>query len=1291
MNKRIVSFFFLLLFTGAIYAAIDITDLRTELLKSPEGIDVRQPRLSWRIESDEQNVIQTAYHILVASSPELLEQGKGDIWDSGKIESDASQWITYQGKTLKRNASYYWKVKIDTNKGATNWSAPAFWTTGLFNEADWQGQWIGLDRAAPGDSETQWSRLAARYLRKEFALKKGVKRATVHIAGMGLYELFINGQRIGNQVLAPAPTDYRKTILYNTYDVTSLLQAENAMGVTLGNGRFYTMRQNYKPYKIPTFGYPKLRLNLIVEYADGSKETIATNTSWKLTTEGPIRSNNEYDGEEYDARKELGDWTQTGYDDKGWMQAQRVSIPSGTLRAQMMPGMKVTETLKPVSIKKLGSKYILDIGQNMAGLVRFRIKGQAGDSIRLRFAESLQDNGELYTRNFRDARSTDVYVANGRETKDATWAPRFIYHGFRYVEVSGYPDAKAEDFVAEVVEDEMEHTGTFNCSDETLNKIVRNAFWGIRSNYKGMPVDCPQRNERQPWLGDRTMGCWGESMLFDNYAMYTKWARDIREAQREDGCIPDVAPAYWNYYSDNVTWPAALPMACDMLFTNFGDKRSIEENYPAIKKWVSHIREYYMTEDFIITKDKYGDWCVPPESLELIHSKDPSRKTDGALIATAYYLKVLQLMHRFASLQGLKADAEEWEDLEHRMKDAFNARFLHIKEGTSPVPGHTLYPDSIFYGNNTVTANILPLAFGLVPKNYIHEVAKNAVTSIITTNKGHISTGVIGVQWLLRELSRRGHADVAYLLATNKTYPSWGYMVEKGATTIWELWNGDTANPEMNSGNHVMLLGDLLPWCFNNLAGIRADRWKSGYKHIVFQPAFEIQELSNVDASYMSIYGKIISRWTKTPTHLEWDIELPANTTGEVHLPDGRKEKIGSGKYHFSVDIPTRNTAILSDEFLYKKASFPECHGATIVELKNGDLVASFFGGTKERNPDCCIWVCRKPKDSKEWTAPQLAADGVFSLKDSQAALAGIDSTCTPVKNEKGKLIVTIFRQRRKACWNPVLFQIPGGDLILFYKIGLKVSDWTGWLVRSRDGGKTWSKREPLPEGFLGPIKNKPEYINGRIICPSSTEGSNGWRVHFEISDDKGKTWKMVGPLDAELSVPTQNRKKGDMNVDDQEGGEAIKGEGAKPVYAIQPSILKHKDGRLQILCRTRNAQVATAWSSDNGDTWSKVTLLDVPNNNSGTDAVTMKDGRHILIYNNFSTLPGTPKGPRTPLCVAVSEDGINWQPVLTLEDSPISQYSYPSIIQGKDGKLHAIYTWRRQRIKYAEIDPTKF
>lgn len=782
MNKKIlISLLYLLILAGTAHAALRVTDLRTEQLKNPLGIDIRHPRLGWRIESDEQNVMQTAYHILVASSPELLAQGKGDCWDSGKVKTDASQWITYQGETLKRNTPYYWKVKVYTHTNETDWSEPAFWSMGLLNEADWQGQWIGLDHPAPGDSETQWSRLAARYLRKEFALTKEVKRATVHIAGMGLYELFINGQRIGEQVLAPAPTDYRKTILYNTYDVTPQLQKENAIGVILGNGRFYTMRQNYKPYKIPTFGYPKLRLNLIVEYTDGSRQTIASDISWKLTTEGPIRSNNEYDGEEYDARKELGDWNRAGYDDTNWIPAGRVSIPSGTLRAQMMPGMKVTESLKPVSIRKQGDKQILDIGQNMAGWLRIRIKGQAGDSIRLRFAERLQPDGEIFTKNLRDAHCTDIYVVSGREPQDATWAPRFVYHGFRYVEISGYPNAKTEDFTAEVVDDEMAHTGTFTCSDETLNQVLRNAFWGIRSNYKGMPVDCPQRNERQPWLGDHAMGSWGESLFFNNHALYNKWTRDIREAQREDGCIPDVAPAYWNYYSDNVTWPATLPLVCDMLFTNYGDRRAIEENYPALKKWVSHIREYYLTKEFIITKDKYGDWCVPPESLEMIHSNDPVRKTDGALIATAYYLKVLQLMHRFASLQGLTAEAEEWGTLEGRIKDAFNARFLHVKEGTSPVPGHTLYPDSIFYGNNTVTANILPLAFGLVPKQYMDEVAKNTVATIITTNKGHISTGVIGTQWLLRELSRRGHADVAYLLATNKTYPSWGYMAAQGA------------------------------------------------------------------------------------------------------------------------------------------------------------------------------------------------------------------------------------------------------------------------------------------------------------------------------------------------------------------------------------------------------------------------------------------------------------------------------------------------------------------------------
>lgn len=1260
VSIRLLFMAFSISFIGMAEAAkVEVNFLRTEQLENPVGIDTEIPRLSWRISSGERNVMQAAYHIIVASSREKLAGNEGDLWNSGKVSSDASVWIPYQGKTLKSNQRCYWKVKVYTNKGETSWSEPTFWTMGLLGETHWRGQWIGMDKAAPWDSETQWSRLSARYLRKEFKVEKQIKQATAHIAGMGLYELYINGQRIGDQVLAPNPSDYRKTILYNSFDVTDHISSTNAVGVTLGNGRFYTMRQNYKPYKIPTFGYPKLRFNLIIEYTDGTSETIASDASWKLTADGPVRSNNEYDGEEYDARKELTGWTKTGYDDSAWTPAQRVSIPDGTLRASMSPPMRVVDHVKPLTIKRQGSKYILDMGQNMAGWIRMKIKGAKGDTIRLRFAELLQDDGGLFMENLRDARVTDVYVVSGNEPSGATWAPRFVYHGFRYVEISGYPAPDITDFVGEVVNDDFETIGTFKTSNPLLNQIYKNAFWGIRGNYKGVPVDCPQRNERQPWLGDHAMGSWGESFMFDNGTMYAKWIDDIRDAQREDGCIPDVVPAYWNYYSDNMTWPATFLILADMVYTQFGNMRPIEKNYPAMKHWLDHMKKEYMNESFIVTKDKYGDWCVPPESSELIHSKDPARKTDGSLIATAYYYKMLDFMIRFAALQGLNNDVAQFKTLAANIKESFNKEFLQIKTGTSLVPGHILYPDSVFYGNNTVTANLLPLAFGLVPEQYMEEVSKNVITTIITTNKGHISTGVIGTQWLMHGLSNIGRADIAYLLAGNKTYPSWGYMVEKGATTIWELWNGDTAIKWMNSGNHVMLLGDLISWYYEHLGGIRSSREQVGFKHIILKPDFDIQELSKVNTSYITPYGKVVSNWSKTPVHLEWDVTIPANTTAEIHLPDGKIERIGSGSYHYSVDIPLQK-GVLADEFLYETDPFPECHGATIAETPEGDLVASFFGGTKERNPDCVIWVCRKEKNSNTWTAPVEVANGVLSPT------------------------------LRKACWNPVLYQILGGELLLFYKVGINVADWTGYLIRSKDGGRTWSKPEQLPDGILGPVKNKPELIDGRIISPSSTEGKGGWRVHLEISEDMGKTWRKVGPLEAFEALPTTEQKTGSAvsNIDDPEAGEALMAQDKYTILAIQPSILRHKDGRLQLLCRSRNGLLATAWSSDKGETWTPLTLSTLPSNNSGTDAVTLKDGRHLLVYNNFRTVPGERKGPRTPLNIALSKNGVKWYTSQTLEDSPISQYSYPSVIQGKDGKIHIVYTWRRQRIKYTMLDP---
>lgn len=533
----------------------------------------------------------------------------------------------------------------------------------------------------------------------------------------------------------------------------------------------------------------------------------------------------------------------------------------------------------------------------------------------------------------------------------------------------------------------MQTIGHFECADATLNQVMKNAWWGIYSNYKGMPVDCPQRNERQPWLGDRTVGSLGESFVFNNERLYTKWMRDICESQREDGVFSDVAPAFWNYYNDDVTWPAALPFSCDMLWRQFGNREAIDKSYFYIKRWLQHLMEEYM-EDGIITKDQYGDWCVPPESLELIHSQDPARKTDGALISTAYVIRTMQLLEQWG------CEADHWKPIREDMTQAFNRKFLTVKKGTSLAPGHTLYPDSIFYGNNTATANLLALSFGIVPEKYRQEVTKNVVENIILKNNAHVPCGVIGISWLLRGLSDNGFSDVAYMIATQHSYPSWGYMAENGATTIWELWNGDKASPRMNSGNHVMLLGDLVTWCYQYLGGIR--QAGNAYKHIVLKPDFSIQDCSWANVKYDSPYGTITSSWKKTLQQVEWDVQVPCNATADICLPDGTIKTVGSGKYHFSCDIPTSSPAITKDEFLYEQATFPQCHAATIVETKKGDLVATYFGGKHERNPDVCIWVSIKKKGTNQWSKPILAADGVFTLGTKNAEIAGITAESTP-------------------------------------------------------------------------------------------------------------------------------------------------------------------------------------------------------------------------------------------------------------------------------------------------------
>ncbi len=1012
-------------------SSLRVGQMRCEYLENPVGIDVAKPRLSWTIAPATpaaRGVKQTAYRVLVASSTRGLESGAGDLWDSGKVASDQSIQVAYDGKPLASGAAAFWKVQLwDQSGESSGWSKPAFWSMGLLNPDDWKGKWIGLDDKGeyrrPGSpyhnlesakwiwastaddaardhffraslqlpagrrlvkavcimgadhdfdlfvngeavgkggnvrlpeiieitaqlkaganvigvrargprnnaagligavradfmegkpllfttSAAQWKAasaiaagwegstfddsgwsaakevgpygakpwgavgfieeraLPARFLRKDFEVKAKPRRAMAYVSGLGLFELYVNGMRIGDEVLAPGLTDYDKRVQYLAYDVTQQLAAgRNAIGVVLGNGRYHAPRAA----SARGFGDPKAILQLEIEGPDGSVSRVVTDDSWKLTTNGPIRGNNEYDGEEYDARMELQGWAKPGFNDGAWQNAAVVAAPAGRLVARLAEPLRVVETVKPVSVRQLRpGVYIFDLGQNMVGWSRLHVSGPRGAEVMLRHAETLQENGELYVANLRSAQAADVYTLKGGG--EEAWEPSFTYHGFRYVEVTGYPgEPRASAIEGRVVHDAMPRAADFTSSNELLNHLHKNIFWGVRSNYRSIPTDCPQRDERQGWMGDRSAVSRGESYLFDVAAFYNKWMDDIEDSQRPDGSIPDVAPTYWVLYNNDVTWPSTFVLLPGMLYDQYGDRRVIEKHYPAMRKWIEHMRTY--TKDGLMPKDQYADWCVPPESPKLIHSQDPARRTDGTLLATAYFYKMLRLMNRYATMLGKTDDGAEYEAMAAAMKTAFLDRYFKASLNQ--------------FDNGTQTSAILPLAFNMEPQGSREGVLDHLVSKIHNESNDHVGVGLIGAQWLMRTLSDNGQADLAYKIATQTTYPGWGYMIEKGATTIWELWNGDTADPAMNSGNHVMQIGDLGIWMYEYLAGIRPDPAAPGFKHIVIRP-YPVDGLSFVKASHQSPYGDIRSSWRREGGRFLLDVSVPPNTTATVYVP----------------------------------------------------------------------------------------------------------------------------------------------------------------------------------------------------------------------------------------------------------------------------------------------------------------------------------------------------------------------------------------------------------------------
>ncbi|MGO8925985.1 MAG: family 78 glycoside hydrolase catalytic domain [Limisphaerales bacterium] len=759
----------------------------------------------------------------------------------------------------------------------------AGWKDAGFDEAGWQGaKKLGPAGMAPWGEITgpEDRRLPARMLRRDFAVERGVRRALAHICGLGLSEFYLNGQKVGDQVLSPGLTDYTKRAFYVTYDVTKeLRKGANAAGVMLGNGRFYAPRSTV-PTGTTGYGYPKLMFQMRIEYEDGTKAEVVSDEAWRLTTAGPIRANNEYDGEEYDARQEMPGWIASGFDAAQWQPAQGVAAPGGVLAAQMIAPIRVMETLKPIALTQPSPEmWIFDMGQNMVGWCRLKVSGPPGTEVRLRHAETLKADGTLYLDNIRSAKVTDSYTLKGKGTE--VYEPRFTYHGFRYVEMTGYPGKPSlSSLEGRVVHDALETAGEFTCSNPLLNRIYRNIVWGVSGNYRSIPTDCPQRDERQGWLGDRSAESKGETYLFNTAALYAKWLQDMADAQEDTGSVSDVCPAYWPIYSDNVTWPSSTVIIPSALREQYADEDIVARHYASAKKWVEYMRRFIT--DGIIAKDSYGDWCVPPEEQKLIHSNDPKRRTDKALLATAYFYYDARLMARYATLLGKPEDAQRFTALAEELKAAFNGKFFRAETGQ--------------YDNGSQTSCVLPLAFGLVPDGQRERVFDYLVRKITQETQGHIGTGLIGGQWLMRVLTGGGRADLAYTIATQKDYPSWGYMVEKGATTIWELWNGDTADPAMNSGNHVMLVGDLGIWLYENLGGIKPDPEQPGFKHIIMRPE-PVGDLRFVKASHRSPYGLIASDWQRQDGDFRWKITIPANTTATVYVPAASAERVTeSGK-----------------------------------------------------------------------------------------------------------------------------------------------------------------------------------------------------------------------------------------------------------------------------------------------------------------------------------------------------------------------------------------------------------
>ncbi len=859
-----------------------ITNLRCEYLVGPLGIDEREPRLSWTMESERRGARQVGYRVRVASSAEALRRGETDLWDSGKVETNQTTHVTYAGRPLRSREVCYWNVEVWDETGEHTTSGATFWTMGLLEPGEWSARWIAADpeiirrdsdAIAPSLTEPGTPAL----FRKEFDVSGKVKRATLYATARGLFEVWLGGQRVGADVFAPEWTDYHKRIQYRTYDVTPVVRrGRNAIGAILGDGWW----SGYVGWQETRARYGSLENSLLIqleiELENGKRVVVGTDGSWKCNT-GPIISSDFMMGETYDAGREHRGWDRESFTDGAWLSCREVAAPRAKLVAQPSQPVQVIETLKPVSMNEIRpGVFIYNLGQNITGWVRLRLSNvPAGTRVMLRHGERLSPDGTLYTENLRRAKATDVYVARGGN--EEVWEPHFTFHGFQYVELTGLPKNPGKQAVLGcVVHSATPPTGRFECSHPGINRLWLNGLWSQRDNFLTVPTDCPQRDERLGWMGDAQVFLRTASYNMEVAAFFTKWMVDVEDAQTEEGVFPDVAPRVnekerfggLDELCGAAGWADAGVIVPWTIWRVYGDRRIIERHWDAMTAWLDWI-ERNNPKGLRVTAlgNNYGDWlCIPSDTTFRTHS--PMKN----LLATAYWADDAAKMARMARELGRHAEAQRFQAMFERVRNAFQKEFLR-EDGRLTV--------------ETQTAYLLALAFNLLPENVCARAAERLVENIRGLD-WHLSTGFIGISHLNPTLTLTGHADVAYRLLLREDYPSWLYPVNHGATTIWERWNGWTEeegffNPHMNSFNHYSL-GSIGEWLFRHVAGIELDREVPGFERFVMRP-FVGNGLSFAKASYRTMHGEITSDWRRSGAELSWSVRVPPNTTAKVYVP----------------------------------------------------------------------------------------------------------------------------------------------------------------------------------------------------------------------------------------------------------------------------------------------------------------------------------------------------------------------------------------------------------------------